>query len=387
MSEYNRFVSYMYVYENNTKVSNNGFVRVETKDHRCFIYIHMKNLFTDAGQPLKVYMVRRCNQLLEGIFLGDMNTQKQPAEFFYQTTPDNIEHSGTALTDMAGIIVFGENGKQYGTCWDDDNLDMNAFVPAGQMRAQVEVEKESSEAQEMVSPTIKNIQEIEILPKEISTANSKTTEVSNHEITTSEPVNPEISNQLNISNQPESTKYQTTSQQQLETPATPAASSSAVSAEEIAATPCFGGVPELSDLIPALSNLKNTVSKKYTLPERLEKVIAQAEHMYPFEDDTMYACVRLDLQDIGLLPVKFWMYAGNSFVLHQYYSYRHLLLCKTHAGQYLLCVPGLHREKDRYMAENFGFSDFKPIHANAQSHDNDFGYWYITLFNTVVSKA
>ena len=308
MSEYNRFVSYMYVYENNTKVSNNGFVRVETKDHRCFIYIHMKNLFTDAGQPLKVYMVRRRNQLLEGIFLGDMNTQKQPAEFFYQTTPDNIEHSGTRLTNMAGIIVFGENGKQYGTCWDDDNLDMNAFVPAGQMRAQVDMEKE-------------------ILQE------------------------------------------------------TPVASSSAVSAEEIAAAPCFDGVPELSDLIPALSHLKNTVSKKYTIPERLERVIAQAEHMYPFEDDTMDTCVRLDLQDIGLLPVKFWMYAGNSFVLHQYYSYRHLLLCKTHAGQYLLCVPGLHREKDRYMAESFGFSDFKPIHADAQNHDSDFGYWYVTLFD------
>lgn len=308
MSEYNRFVSYMYVYENNTKVSNNGFVRVETKDHRCFIYIHMKNLFTDAGQPLKVYMVRRHNQLLEGIFLGDMNTQKQPAEFFYQTTPDNIEHSGTRLTNMAGIIVFGENGKQYGTCWDDDNLDMNTFVPAGQMRAQVDMEKE-------------------ILQE------------------------------------------------------TPVASSSAVSAEEIAAAPCSDGVPELSDLIPALSNLKNTVSKKYTIPERLERVIAQAEHMYPFEDDTMDTCVRLDLQDIGLLPVKFWMYAGNSFVLHQYYSYRHLLLCKTHAGQYLLCVPGLHREKDRYMAESFGFSDFKPIHADAQNHDNDFGYWYVTLFD------
>lgn len=344
MSEYNRFVSYMYVYENNTKVSNNGFVRVETKDHRCFIYIHMKNLFTDAGQPLKVYMVRRRNQLLEGIFLGDMNTQKQPAEFFYQTTPDNIEHSGTRLTNMAGIIVFGENGKQYGTCWDDDNLDMNAFVPAGQMRASVDMEEE-------------------ILQETTAAKNESTAQ------------------ETIISKENSEAQKTITSKESSETQNPPVASSSDVSAEEITAAPCFGGVPELSDLIPALSNLKNTVSKKYTLPERLERVIAQAEHMYPFEDDTMDTCVRLDLQDIGLLPVKFWMYAGNSFVLHQYYSYRHLLLCKTHAGQYLLCVPGLHREKDRYMAENFGFSDFKPIHADAQNHDNDFGYWYVTLFD------
>lgn len=344
MSEYNRFVSYMYVYENNTKVSNNGFVRVETKDHRCFIYIHMKNLFTDAGQPLKVYMVRRHNQLLEGIFLGDMNTQKQPAEFFYQTTPDNIEHSGTRLTNMAGIIVFGENGKQYGTCWDDDNLDMNTFVPAGQMRASVDMEKE-------------------ILQETTAAKNESTAQ------------------ETIISKENSEAQKTITSKESSETQNPPVASSSDVSAEEIAAAPCFDGVPELSNLIPALSNLKNTVSKKYTLPERLERVIAQAEHMYPFEDDTMDTCVRLDLQDIGLLPVKFWMYAGNSFVLHQYYSYRHLLLCKTHAGQYLLCVPGLHREKDRYMAESFGFSDFKPIHADAQNHDSDFGYWYVTLFD------
>ena len=357
MSEYNRFVSYMYVYENNTKVSNNGFVRVETKDHRCFIYIHMKNLFTDAGQPLKVYMVRRRDQLLEGIFLGDMNTQKQPAEFFYQTTPDNIEHSKTPLADMAGIIVFGENGKQYGTCWDDDNLDMNAFVPAGQMHTPVEMEKE------ILQKTTTTKDESAAQETIISKENSETQEMIS-------PVEIDASQEMDVTKEPGASQE------------TPAASFSDVSAEEIAAAPCFGGVPELSDLIPALSNLKNTVSKKYTLPERLEKVIAQAEHMYPFEDDTMDTCVRLDLQDIGLLPVKFWMYAGNSFVLHQYYSYRHLLLCKTHAGQYLLCVPGLHREKDRYMAENFGFSDFKPIHADAQNHDNDFGYWYVILFDS-----
>ena len=372
MSEYNRFVSYMYVYENNTKISNNGFVRVETKDHRCFIYIHMKNLFTDAGQPLKVYMVRRRNQLLDGIFLGDMNTQKQPAEFFYQTTPDNIEYSGTPLTDMAGIIVFGENGKQYGTCWDDDNLDMNTFAPAGQMREHVDVNEEN--VQKTTAAKDGSVTQETVISEESPEAQGAITSKKSPETqeTTTSKENPEAQKTITSEESPEAQKM-----------ITPVASSSAVSAEEIAAAPCFNGIPEFPDLIPALSNLKNTVSKKYTLQERLERVIAQAEPMYPFEDDTMDSCVRLDLQDIGLLPVKFWMYAGNSFVLHQYYSYRHLLLCKTHAGQYLLCVPGLHREKDRYMAENFGFSDFKPIHADAQNRDNDFGYWYVTLFESL----
>lgn len=42
MAEYNRFVSYMYAYENNKKTVNNGFVRVETRDKESSVYVNMK---------------------------------------------------------------------------------------------------------------------------------------------------------------------------------------------------------------------------------------------------------------------------------------------------------------------------------------------------------
>ena len=58
MSEYNRFVSYMYVYENNVKSANNGFVRVETRNGQCFVYIHMKDLCQRPENVHRVYYVR-----------------------------------------------------------------------------------------------------------------------------------------------------------------------------------------------------------------------------------------------------------------------------------------------------------------------------------------
>ena len=49
-------------------------------------------------------------------------------------------------------------------------------------------------------------------------------------------------------------------------------------------------------------------------------------------------------QDIGILPRENWVYGNNSFLLHGYYNYRHLILAKLENPEgeprYLLGVPG-----------------------------------------------
>ncbi len=49
-------------------------------------------------------------------------------------------------------------------------------------------------------------------------------------------------------------------------------------------------------------------------------------------------------QDIGLLPREIWVYGNNSFLLHGYYNYRHLILARLNnpngRPRYLLGVPG-----------------------------------------------
>ena len=87
-------------------------------------------------------------------------------------------------------------------------------------------------------------------------------------------------------------------------------------------------------------------------------------------------------QDIGLLPREIWVYGNNSFLLHGYYNYRHLILARlSDSGgkiRYLLGVPGHYFSNEKYMASMFGFPHF--VLAKKQPDaDGRFGYWYTDI--------
>ena len=105
--------------------------------------------------------------------------------------------------------------------------------------------------------------------------------------------------------------------------------------------------------------------------------------MYPFEDDAVEACVRLEPQDIGRMPIDCWSYGSNSFLLHGYYSYRHLIFARLKrtdetGSHYILGVPGTRHSREAFMANMFGFRVFKPIREGGEGA-SDFGYWYTFL--------
>ena len=62
-------------------------------------------------------------------------------------------------------------------------------------------------------------------------------------------------------------------------------------------------------------------------------------------------------EDMKKLPQKNWYLANNSFLLHGYYNYRHLLLI-TDEGKRYLGVPGIYHRREEAAARSFGFSEF-----------------------------
>lgn len=67
----------------------------------------------------------------------------------------------------------------------------------------------------------------------------------------------------------------------------------------------------------------------YSRSNVYDLLMSQLPQMYPFDDDSVAACVRMELQDIGRMPMPCWIYGSNSFLLHGYYCYRHLILAKV----------------------------------------------------------
>lgn len=110
----------------------------------------------------------------------------------------------------------------------------------------------------------------------------------------------------------------------------------------------------------------------------LEKMLEDGLRMYPFEDDQVSACVRMEPQELGQLPMKYWYVMNNSFLLHGYYSYRHLIFAQMSNGQFVLGVPGVNYEREKMMAERFGFEHFKSVQKK-ETKGVCFGYWYMPL--------
>lgn len=112
-----------------------------------------------------------------------------------------------------------------------------------------------------------------------------------------------------------------------------------------------------------------------------KRIYRSFPRMYPFEDNEIAWCVRIEPQDIGLFPMEAWILGNNSFLLHGYYSYRHLIFARMNdknGFSYILGVPGIYHNREKFMARMFGFENFKCVKRKVQ-RTGEFGYWYIPI--------
>lgn len=111
-----------------------------------------------------------------------------------------------------------------------------------------------------------------------------------------------------------------------------------------------------------------------------EELLEKFPEMCPFFDNSVSASVRIEPKDIGVLPMEFWYLANNSFLLHGYYCYRHLLFMKMEMEQekvYAIAVPGNSNYREKFMANMFGFEQFKTVQKKENA---GFGYWWKRIF-------
>lgn len=94
-------------------------------------------------------------------------------------------------------------------------------------------------------------------------------------------------------------------------------------------------------------------------------------------DSQFLECVKIVPQDIGKLSMGNWKLGVNSFLSHGYYHYRYIMLGKVKFDKneiYVIGVPGVFTNKERYLANMFGFNLFIPAKKTKFLMGN-FGYW------------
>ncbi|MBO5387070.1 MAG: hypothetical protein J6A59_02895 [Lachnospiraceae bacterium] len=109
----------------------------------------------------------------------------------------------------------------------------------------------------------------------------------------------------------------------------------------------------------------------------MEKLLKTHIKLPQFIDSPFKECVKLVPQDIGLLPINNWKLGQNSFLTHGYYRYKYIMLGKVSFNSketYVIGVPGVYTNKEKYLANMFGFSLFIPV-KKADVKSGSFGYW------------
>lgn len=90
---------------------------------------------------------------------------------------------------------------------------------------------------------------------------------------------------------------------------------------------------------------------------------------------------KIQRQGLSRLPRKEWRLANNSFLLHGFYNYHHLLYIEEGENVWI-GVPGIYHEKEQVAANAFGFTEFRrlvdvdiELEENEKNTYDDFGYW------------
>ncbi len=101
-------------------------------------------------------------------------------------------------------------------------------------------------------------------------------------------------------------------------------------------------------------------------------------HINPFGDEREY--LSIGPSDLVVLTEKYFHLATNSFLLHGYYNYKHLIInrmLKRGTPIYYIGVPGNFFEQEKQVAVLFGFESFECLEEPAKT--GDYGYYMIRV--------
>ncbi len=382
MSDYQRFVSYLYTYQNNTKNRNCGFARVEIRDHLCRLDIHLKLPAYPFTPTLKVYVFVPSQEKLYGIFLGNASYQMGNVTGTFTFRDNNINNSSYCFSDLGGILIQSDTNLCFASAWKDINICPEQFVAYQKSEPH---EARHSKDLETSLPNSNSEASLDQSKPESCESNAETTSSVSHETEiVSEPASAQETSQepeltvepaLDTSSKEEHTSQLPNMEQNISEQSTPIEIQPTHTTEELQTD--TNSESQAADLLAASTDSIKTLPtpKPDNFWETLLKTYPQ-QHL--FFDDEIHNCVQLSPRDVPKISASGYPIANNAFFRHNCQSFQHFLIGKKEnegKTQYILAVPGIFNPKEQYMASMFGFPYFKSS-QNSQFRNNCWGYWY-----------
>lgn len=390
MADYKRLVSYIYAYPGGVRDKNVGFAKAEVRNGQFKLTVSVKGVYTDTPELFGVYVMVDGKKHQPGGFTllktGTVMVNQGIGQYQDLFNPMNINQSGYTFEDISGIALARENEDFYRmfSLWEDCILnteDITFAQPEAAAASNPVVQADSEEVSVKEQENRTTGQEAERKSAEMSgnvreseTVRRNAEDVSENEVedvveaaVTSKPATPESA---------QSAGRQADLQQET----------AQMKAQQVRA---MEAVQELlfrntnpQGTMPQNTKLQHTTPQNAKPQEEMpafEKVFINRDFIDAFEDDYFYDCVEVTPELLKQLPIEDDAVVNNSFLVHGYYNFKHILFGKVcendNNTRYFIGVPGMYCNRERFMASMFGFCNFKKSHRSDYSNPY-FGYWY-----------
>ncbi len=387
MADYKRLVSYIYAYPGGVRDKNVGFAKAEVRNGQFKLTVSVKGVYTDTPELFGVYVMVDGKKHQPGGFTllktGTVMVNQGIGQYQDLFNPMNINQSGYTFEDISGIALARENEDFYRmfSLWEDCILnteDITFAQPeaAAASNPVVQADSEEVSVKEQVNRTTGQEAERKSVEMSENVRESETVRRNAEDVSENEVEEAAVTSKSETSESAQSAGQQADLQQE-----TAQMKAQQVRAMEAVQEVLFRNTNPQGTM-PQNTKLQDTTPQNAKPQKEMpafEKVFINRDFIDAFEDDYFYDCVEVTPELLKQLPIEDDAVVNNSFLVHGYYNFKHILFGKVcendNNTRYFIGVPGMYCNRERFMASMFGFCNFKKSHRSDYSNPY-FGYWY-----------
>ena len=376
--DYQRLVSYIYSYPEGVKGRNVGFAKALVHQGQFKLNISLRGVKTDSPEMFGIYMM-----VTDGgyrlIKLGECLIKVGQMEYSGVFNPDNINETGYGFKDICGLAVAREDARYdcMMSMWKDEDVTPDMLVFSGmdakkQVEAGIVIKERMRQSDE--EEKRQETAESSVVRQEMAGYNAAMKERGQSESGGQQPVQSESAMLAGKSEMVQTKQIVVEEQQIVQTKQAEVAAESVTMPENIKAAGAAAKIPAETQHLQQKAHRANA-----TQTDPFQKLFVRADYIDAFDDDDFYDCIEVSPEKLKCLNQNEIDIAGNSFLLHGYYNFRHILFGRVRDNldntKYFIGVPGMYCNRERYMASMFGFNNFKKSHRSDYANPY-FGYWY-----------
>lgn len=359
MQNFKRKITYFYEHHNGNVGSTAGFMKLEIRGDKVKIIINIQEPLGVSYKGADLYLYHEAGDHLSAVKVDDVESIDGVLTYQNRTDWQNIFRTERDLYTFDGVAVVYHDAHYYiGDFADKDRtgyqLTKKEKKPIiAQMIPEFVDEEEKDE-----SVSLREIAGVATVPAKVEVASISEVSIDEHEVEKAIRKISDNEENKKVSDISKITKPQDSIQRKVESD--------------------HPSIDTICKDCPYQKKRQQQHAEENALEQMLETY--PKLQMYGVAD--LFDCVRIHPRDIGKLDMRNWKLGVNSFLTHNFYTYQYLLLGKMRFDdgkfRYILGVPGVYSNREKYLANMFGFDQFIPIKQTGVK-TGEFGYWIVEV--------